>query len=189
MADIVPIQNIGEKDWIKKLTQFLEDYDVEVLPLTKIDLITETEQRLKWEMPNEMKEYFENFGGIDSSDFMYNLKHLDEFINLSESIFEFVNESFDENIVKDFIVFSESPGNDPLCINKKTGEIYLFSHDPIKYGKVYNNFNDFLLDEIISIKELMGDLEFENQDEKLKILKDLLCGENIDYEFRLIKLE
>jgi hypothetical protein len=185
----LPIKNIGENNWVKNLNCFLEYYDIEVFPLENVHLIKEIEQYLEWKIPDSIIEYYKYFGGIDDHDFMYNLKKINEFKNLSNSNWEFIKTEFEENIIKKFIVFSESPANEPLCINKKSGEIYIFSHDPLKYAKVYKNFNDYFIDEIINLKELMGDLEFTNKDEKFETLKELLSGEEIDYEIRLIKLE
>ena len=119
---------------------------------------------------------------------MYKLKKLNEFKKLENCDWEFIKMYFDEETVKDFILFAESPGNDPLCINIKYGEIYLFSHDPVKSAKVFNTFNDFLLNEIIGLQELMGDMKFDNEKEKSKALKALLPGNDIDYDFRFMKL-
>jgi hypothetical protein len=67
----------------------------------------------------------------------------------------------------EYIVFSTSPSNEPLCINKNTNEIFLFSHDPLKYEKVYNDFNDYLISEIISIQKLFGYIKFKNSEDNI----------------------
>jgi hypothetical protein len=185
----LPINKIGEKNWVNKLSDFLEKCDIEVMPLEDQKLIIETEEKLKWTFPYDIKEYYSNFGGIKSSDFMYNLKHLKDYILLSDSIWEFVLLNFDKEITDNYIVFSTSPSNEPLCINKNTNEIFLFSHDPLKYAKVYNDFNDYLISEIISIQELFGYIEFKNNEYKIKYTSNLLKGNNIDYKFRNMKIE
>jgi hypothetical protein len=73
---------------------------------------------------------------------------------LTDSIWEFVSIYFNKEITDEYIVFSLNPGTDPLCINKNTYEIYLFSHDPVGMSKVYNDFNDYLISEIADIQEL-----------------------------------
>lgn len=95
---------------------------------------------------------------------------------------------FPREAIEKYIVFAESPATDPLCIDKDNYEVVLFSHDPIKCGKVYNSFNDYLINEIISIQELLGEAEFD-EEEKKSYMTELLPGENIDFEFRHEKLE
>ena len=57
------------------------------------------------------------------------------------------------------------------------------------YSKVYNNFSDYVISEIVALQELCGELSFENKSEKQAVLMNLLNGDNIDYEFRNQKLE
>ena len=139
-------------------------------------------------MEQEMKDFYLYFGGTDNTDFMSNLYPLDNLIPLSESSWEFVLSEFPREVIDKYIVFAESPATDPLCIDKDNYEVVLFSHDPIKCGKVYNNFNDYLKNEIISTQELLGELEFD-EGEKKSYMTKLLPGENIDFEFRHEKLE
>lgn len=190
MKNIVnPIKQIGESEWVNKLATFLEEFDIEVLPLEDKKEISQTEKILGWSMPDDMKEYYLHFGGIESDDFLFNLKKLVEFTLLSAEEWKYVTESIEGVKFNEFIVFSESPGNDPLCIHKDTHEVYLFSHDPIMYSKVYNNFSDYVISEIVALQELCGELSFENKSEKQAVLMNLLNGDNIDYEFRNQKLE
>lgn len=184
-----PIKQIGESEWVNKLTTFLKEFDIEVLPLEDKKEISQTEKRLDWSMPNDMKEYYLHFGGTESDDFLFNLKELLEFTLLSDKEWKYVTESIDDVNFNDFIVFSESPGNDPLCIHKDTHEVYLFSHDPIMYSKVYNSFSDYVISEIVALQELCGELSFESKSEKQTVLMNLLNGNNINYEFRNQKLE
>ncbi|MGE8005403.1 hypothetical protein [Lysinibacillus sp. NPDC093216] len=93
---MVPIRQIGEDDWIENLTSFLEDYDVEVISLECEKIFQKTEQYLDWIIPSQTKDYFINFGGIESSDFMYNLKKIDEWEVFTNSIWEFVSLHFQQ---------------------------------------------------------------------------------------------
>ena len=121
MKNIVnPIKQIGESEWVNKLATFLEEFDVEVLPLEDKKEISQTEKILGWSMPDDMKEYYLHFGGIESDDFLFNLKKLVEFTLLSAEEWKYVTESIEGVKFNEFIVFSESPGNDPLCIHKVT---------------------------------------------------------------------
>ena len=76
MTPRMPINKIGEEDWIKKLTDFLAEYDVEVEDL---DFTS------KYQLPFDMELYYKNFGGIESSDYMYNLYSPDKFIEIENS--------------------------------------------------------------------------------------------------------
>jgi|GEM_PF-4740010 len=184
----IPISFIREENWVSKLSDFLIDHDVEVIPLVDRDIIDITSNRLDWEISLNIRDYYLNFGGIESSDFMYNLKSLSDFEYLKDSEWEFISLYFRKEEIDDFIVFSESPGNDPICIQKSTNEIFLFSHDPIKNAKVYNNFDDYVLNEIIEIQKLFAEIKFDSSAEELNYKMKVLGGENIDYQFRSIKL-
>lgn len=184
---ILPIRQIGEDNWIENLTCFLEDQDVEVISL-ETENFQKTEQYLDWIIPSQTKDYFLHFGGIESSDFMYNLKKMDEWEALTNSIWEFVSLYFQQDETDKYIVFAESPGNDPICFKRDTGEIYLFSHDPIKRAKVYKDFNDYLLNEIIEIQKLYAEVTFDSSKEEIEYKRNLLDGEGLDFDFRYLKL-
>ncbi len=184
---ILPIRQIGEDNWIENLTCFLEDQDVEVISL-ETENFQKTEQYLDWIIPSQTKDYFLHFGGIESSDFMYNLKKMDEWEPLTNSIWEFVSLYFQQDETDKYIVFAESPSNDPICFKRDTGEIYLFSHDPIKRAKVYKDFNDYLLNEIIEIQKLYAEVTFDSSKEEIEYKRNLLDGEGIDFDFRYLKL-
>ncbi|WP_338794229.1 SMI1/KNR4 family protein [Bernardetia sp. MNP-M8] len=176
---VLPIKTIGETNWTTKLTIFLEEYDVEVVGLESLSS--------KFELPKLMDMYFRNFGGIDSHDFMYNLYTPNKFIKLSESSWSFVKDKFSLKEMDEYIVFAESPSNDPICFHKTNNSIYLFSHDPIKKAKVFEDFNQYLLYEIIELQKLMGDIEW-SEEEEIEYKKENFRGKDIDYEFRYMKL-
>ncbi|WP_068985688.1 SMI1/KNR4 family protein [Lysinibacillus xylanilyticus] len=179
---ILPIRQIGEDNWIEKLSSFLEDHDVEVISLEREKIFQKTEYYLDWIIPSQIKDYFLNFGGIESSDFMYNLKKIDEWEVLTNSLW-FKQEETDE-----YIIFSESPSNDPICFKRDTGQVYLFSHDPIKRAKVYKDFNDYLLNEMIDIQKLYTEVTFDCSKEEIEYKANLLDGDGIDFNFRYLKL-
>lgn len=185
---ILPIKQIGEERWIENLTSFLEYHDVEVISLEDESVFQKVEQDLGWLIPSQTKEYFLHFGGIESSDFMYNLKNIDEWEVLTNSIWEFVSMNFQPEETDNYIVFSESPSNEPICFKRNTGEVYLFSHDPIKVVKVYKNFNDYLLNEIIDLQKLYVEVTFNNFEEEIKYKANLLDGDGIDFDFRYLKI-
>lgn len=184
----LPIKKIGEKDWVGKLTDFLEEYDIEPEPLEDKELIKETEERFCWKIPEDMKMFYLKFGATESDDFLYNLKPLEEFSELSDLEWEYVTEYLDKDWISNYIVFAESLSNDPIAINKETNEIYLFSHDPLIYAKIYNDFNDYILANLIDLQELLGDLEFNSEEDKLNFMSEMFSGDNIDYQFRNQKL-
>lgn len=95
---------------------------------------------------------------------------------------------FQQDETDKYIVFAESPSNDPICFKRDTGEIYLFSHDPIKRAKVYKDFNDYLLNEIIEIQKLYAEVTFDSSKEEIEYKRNLLDGEGIDFDFRYLKL-
>lgn len=175
----MPITTIGEPDWIEKLTAFLESYDVEVAGLDVLDT--------GFHLPEDVMEYYPNFGGIESSDFMYTLYKPQQLISLSLSQWSFVKENFADDETQRYIVFAESPGNDPLCFDTSDFSVWLFSHDPLKKAKVFEDFNQYLRYEIIELQKLMGDVDFEDVEEERTYYKKYLAGNNIDYDLREMK--
>lgn len=119
---------------------------------------------------------------------MYNLKKIDEWEVLTNSIWEFVSLNFQREETYEYIVFSESPSGDPICFKRDTREVYLFSHDPIKKAKVYKDFNDYLLNEIIDIQKLYVEVAFDSSEGEIEYKANLLDGEGIDFDFRYLKL-
>lgn len=176
---LIPILKIGENNWIEKLTEFLESYDIEATALNII--------QSEFELPKPVINYYQNFGGIESIDFMYNLYKPKDFISISNSDWSFVKENFAENELNNLVVFSESPANDPLCLHLENKSIYLFSHDPVTKSKVFENFDQYLRYEILEIQKLMGDIQFSGEQE-IAYHKEYLNGVNIDYNFRCMKL-
>ncbi|MGE8005402.1 hypothetical protein [Lysinibacillus sp. NPDC093216] len=64
----------------------------------------------------------------------------------------------------------------------------MFSHDPINGAKVYKDFNDYLLNEIIEIQKLYTEVTFDSSKEEIEYKANLLDGEGIDFDFRYLKL-
>ena len=185
---IFPMRQIGEDNWVENLSSFLEDHDVEMMFVEDETLFEKAERNLDWIIPSQTKDYFLHFGGIESSDFMYNLKKIDGWEVLTNSVWEFVSLNFQQEVTDGYIVFAESPGNDPLCFKKDTEEIYLFSHDPIRKAKVYKDFNDYVINEIIDIQELYEEVTFDSAAEEIAYKANVLDGESIDFDFRYLKL-
>nr|WP_121271777.1 SMI1/KNR4 family protein [Pedobacter schmidteae] len=175
----MPITSIGEPDWIEKLTTFLESYDVEVEGLEDFESA--------FELPEQVMEYYRHFGGIESSDFMYNLYKPEQLIGLSQSQWSFVKENFTDTQMQPYIVFSESPGNDPVCFDKHDFSIWLFSHDPLRKAKVFEDFNQYLQYEMIELQKLMGDVDFADDEEEMRYHQENLSGNDIDFDFRRMK--
>lgn len=186
---VIPFKKIGEKNWKENLISLLEKFEIDVEPLENKNLIHEVEKKFNCKFPKEMVDYYTYFGGIiDNPDFMYNLKPLQDFTSLSINNWDFATEQIKIEDRKNFIVFAESPSSDPICIKIGTNDIYLFSHDPRRYAKIFNNFSGYVISEIIALQELLGDVDFENEIDKQEFLNELLKGNDIDYEFRYMKL-
>jgi len=66
-------------------------------------------------------------------------------------------------------------------------EIYLFSHDPIGQFKIYESFEQLILDNIIAIQIEFDDIEL-TRDEEIQLKKKFVPGDNIDYEMRYLKI-
>jgi len=173
-----PIQSIGENNWISNLRGFLEGYDVETEGLSRLEC--------DFKIPKSMELYYHNFGGIESSDFMYGLYKPCEFQKLWNSDWSFIKDHFVQEYITDFLVFGLSPANDPLCVNIVDESIYLFTHDPIKQSKVFENFDQFLIYEIIEIQKLLDGAEM-TKDEEIEYHKHNLSGSDIDYVYRYSK--
>lgn len=180
----LPIKKIGEENWVEKLTEFLEYYDVSNIDG---DIISDN-LKDSLSMSDEIARYYESFGKIDSSDFMYNLKPIDEFVALKDSDWSFVKEKFGKEEISDFIVFSQSPGNDPVCYKKGDTKIYLFSHDPVNKAIIFNSFNDYLLFELVQLEKLMGDAGFDDKSEENNFYKEVLNDDGVDIDFRYMKM-
>lgn len=70
-----------------------------------------------------MWEYYLYFRGIQSSDFMSNLRKPSEWMCLANTNQSFVKLYFTLPGIRSIIIFSESQGNDPVCFDKGSGEI------------------------------------------------------------------
>ncbi|MCC8154014.1 MAG: SMI1/KNR4 family protein [Tannerellaceae bacterium] len=190
MEDLsLPIQKIGEKNWVDKLMAFLRKKNVDVKSLPDDTQIEKVKEKLGWTPPSEIIAYYRYFGAIEHPHFMPTLYALQDFTGLAGSGWEFIKKEFPADFTGQFVVFGTAPGGDPLCVSKETGEIYLFSHDPLLAEKVYNNFSDYLIGEIINFKEnTLGEMQLENGEEKQDFLARLLPGTNISYHLRHTKL-
>ncbi|WP_022822341.1 SMI1/KNR4 family protein [Hymenobacter norwichensis] len=181
----LPIQAIGENNWKEKLQQYLDSCDIETAEVDP-NSIEEKERELNIKLPKDMREFYVNFGRVDSSDFMYGLKSIEELKFLFAANITFISLNFKMYQINTMVYFADSPGNDPVCFDKDSHEIYLFSHDPIKKALVFSDFNQYLLFELMETEKLVGNGVDETVEQKLKI--KLLSGEGIDYEFRDMKL-
>ncbi len=181
----LPITHIGEPNWVSKLQSSLAQYDIPNQGET-IENIEQAEKTLEIELPKDIKEYCLHFGKTSTDDFMYNLKPVTEFKRLYATNWSFISLNFRMSEIDTMVVFSESPGNDPLCFDFRTGAIYLFSHDPIKKAKVFDNFSQYLVYELIEVEKLLGDPLDDSAMSQLE--EQYLAGKNIDYDFRRMKL-
>lgn len=181
----LPITRIGENDWKNKLGSYLKSRDIEFKGLPEEKIIKwENNQGIK--LPQDIYSYYLYFGSTDSSDFMYGLKKIDDLEFLFAANLTFVNLNFKMYQINTMVFFAESPANDPLCFDKDSGEIYLFSHDPVEKARVFSDFNQYLLYEIIETEKLVGDGIKKIREDELK--KEYLSGEGINYNFRNLKL-
>lgn len=180
-----PLTSIGEPDWEAKLRQHLQGYDIVCEGVTPPQLAA-CEARLGAPLPATMRAYYLAFGGTRSSDFMYGLLPLAEVEPLATAGFEFVSLYFTPEKVAGMVYFADSPGNDPLCFDQATDELYLYSHDPVRKGKVFTDFNQYLLFELIQLEALVG--EGLDEDAEQQLAESYLVGEGIDYAFRTQKL-
>lgn len=180
-----PINRIGEAKWVDKINSYLEKYDI---PFQGESILTieQTENALELQLPSQIREYYLHFGRTSTSDFMYNLKPITEFKRLFAANLSFISLNFRMSEIDTMIIFSESPGTDPLCFDFKTGAIYLFSHDPIKKAKVFTDFSQYLVYELIEAEKLLGDPIDDNAAKELE--EEYLKGNDIDYDFRTMKL-
>lgn len=181
---IPPITRIGEPDWVKKFQNYLERCDV-LCAGESVTVIQDAEKYLELQLPPAIREYYEHFGTTSESDFMYNLKPVSELRWLFATDWSFINSNFNMSEIDTMVVFGESPGNDPLCFDSKTGGIYLFSHDPIQKAKVFMDFSQYVVYEIFEIEQLVGDL---TDADIAALQRKYLSGADIDYDFRYIKL-
>lgn len=180
-----PLTSIGEPDWEAKLRQHLKRYDITCMGVTPTQLAA-CEATLEAALPASMRAYYLAFGGSQSSDFMYGLLPIWEVAPLATAGFEFVSLYFTPAEVAGMVWFADSPGNDPLCFDQGTSELYLFSHDPVRKAKVFTDFNQYLLFEIMQLEELLGD--GLDEEIKQKLAANYLVGDGIDYALRTQKL-
>jgi hypothetical protein len=180
-----PLASIGERAWEAKLRQHLERYDIACAGVPPQELAA-CEAALGAALPAPLRAYYQAFGGSQSPDFMYGLLPVAELAPLSTAGFEFVSLYFAPAEVAGMVWFADSPGNDPLCFDQGTGELYLFSHDPVRKAKVFADFNQYLLFELMQLEELLGDGLGEALAQQLAAQH--LLGEGIDYTFRAQKL-
>jgi hypothetical protein len=180
-----PLTSIGEPAWEEKLRQYLVGYDIACTGVAPQQLAT-CEATLGVALPATMRAYYLGFGGSQSSDFMYGLLPVAEIAPLATAGFEFVSLYFTAAEVARMVWFADSPSNDPLCFDSDTGALYLFSHDPVRKAKVFADFNQYLLFEIIQLENLLGDGLDEARVKQLAGI--YLLGNGIDYALRAQKL-
>ena len=180
-----PLTSIGEPGWEAKLRQHLETYEVAGAGATPPQ-VAACEARLGAPLPATMRAYYLAFGDSQSSDFMYGLLPIAEVQPLATAGYEFISLYFTPEEIDGLVWFAESPGNDPLCFDQATGALYLFSHDPVRKGKVFTDFNQYLLFELIQLEALLG--EGLDEDTERQLADRYLLGEGIDYAFRTQKL-
>jgi hypothetical protein len=180
-----PLTSIGEPAWEAKLRRYLENYDITCTGVTPQQLAT-CEATLGVALPATMRAYYLDFGGSQSSDFMYGLLPVEEIAPLATAGFEFISLYFTEAEVARMVWFAESPSNDPLCFDADTGALYLFSHDPVQKAKVFADFNQYLLFEIMQLEDLLGDGLDEAHAKQLTA--SYLLGDGLGYAVRAQKL-
>jgi hypothetical protein len=180
-----PLTTIGEPAWEAKLRHYLEGYDIVCTGTTPLQ-VAACEATLGAALPASLRAYYLAFGGSQNSDFMYGLLPVAELMPLATAGFEFVSLYFAPAEVAGMVWFADSPGNDPLCFDQTTGELYLFAHDPVQKAKVFTDFNQYLLFEIMQLEELLGDGIAEARQRQLA--DNHLRGEGIDYALRTQKL-
>jgi hypothetical protein len=181
----LPLTTIGEPAWEAKLRQYLEGYDLVCAGATP-QQVAACEATLGAALPASLRAYYLAFGGSQNSDFMYGLLPIAELKPLAAAGFEFISLYFTPAEVAGMVWFADSPGNDPLCFDQATGELYLFSHDPVQKAKIFTDFNQYLLFEIMQLEELLGDGIEEEQQRQLA--DKYLRGKDIDYVLRTQKL-
>ena len=180
-----PLTTIGEPAWEAKLRHYLEGYDIICTGATP-QQVAACEATLGAALPASLRAYYLAFGSSQNADFMYGLLPVTELKPLAAAGFEFVNLYFAPAEIAGMVWFADSPGNDPLCFDQATGELYLFSHDPVQKAKVFTDFNQYLLFEIMQLEELLGD--GINEGQKQQLAATYLVGGKIDYAFRTQKL-
>jgi len=181
----LPLVRIGEPAWEAKLRQHLAGYDIACAGVPPQELAA-YEATLGAALPAPLRAYYQAFGASQSPDFMYGLLPVVELAPLATAGFEFTSLYFAPAEVAGMVWFAESPGNDPLCFDQGTGELYLFSHDPVRKAKVFADFNQYLLFELMQLEELLGDGLGEEL--KQQLATQYLLGQGIDYAFRTQKL-
>ncbi|RFP63498.1 hypothetical protein D0N36_19120 [Hymenobacter lapidiphilus] len=181
----LPITNIGQDNWVEKVAQFLNSYAIEPVGISS-ESIRQREAALGVTLPTDIKEYYLHFGGTDSSDFMYGLQKINQIQVFSVTDDSFPCCSFEFHELKDLVAFALSPANDPLCFDKNSGEIFLLSHDPLIKAKVFHNFSQYLLHELIELEKLEGNGISEEEEKALT--DEYLAGQGIDYPIRYMKL-
>lgn len=180
-----PLTSIGEPNWEAKLRQHLAGYDIACEGATPQQLAA-CEASLGTALPAPMRAYYLAFGGSQNPDFMYGLLPLAQVQPLATAGYEFISLYFTPAEVAGLIWFAESPGTDPLCFAQDTGALYLFSHDPVQKAKVFTDFSQYLLFELMQLEALLG--EGLDEESEQQLADRYLIGEGIDYAFRTQKL-
>jgi hypothetical protein len=179
------LTSVGEPSWEAKLRQHLEGYNIACAGVTP-QQVAACEAKLGAALPADMCAYYLAFGDSQSSDFMYGLLPIAEVQPLATAGYEFISLYFTPGEIDGLVWFAESPGNDPLCFAQATGALYLFSHDPVRKAKVFTDFSQYLLFELIQLETLLGEGLDEKSEQQLA--DRYLAGEGIDYAFRTQKL-
>ena len=181
----LPITHIDQDNWAEYLAQHLGTYEIDYKGISP-EIILQQEAVLGVALPAEMRDYYLHFGATKSHDFMYGLQEIDQIHTFPPEAESFPSCSFAPSELAGMAAFALSPANEPLCFDKTSGAIFLLSHDPLTKGKVFTDFSQYLVYELIELEKLAGD--GISEDEEINLYTKYLAGEGIDYSLRRLKL-
>ena len=186
---IVPFEKIGDDNWTEKtriiISELAENWNDELKEPISIETISELENKLKSELPKNLKLFYLNFGiagiGEELQDFSEIGWIKDIWKDEPQYGPDFTEE--DKKHLPFLISFSDYLGNGNMfCYHNETKEIFYFDHDTQPYlTKLFDDVSDYIKGCLISCQAELFNQEVgqEKVEEWCEEILEKIFGEDI----------
>ncbi|MCD8401442.1 SMI1/KNR4 family protein [Tenacibaculum finnmarkense] len=186
---IIPFENIGDNNWSEKtqyiITELADNWNNKPKEPISDKQIQELEEKLKTELPIELKLFYKKFGIAGIGEQLQDFNEIGWIKDIWKDQLEYgpdftVN---DKTVLPFLVSFSDYLGNGNMfCFHSETKEIYYFDHDTKPYlTKLFNNASDYIKGCLISCQSDLFNQEIgqEKVEEWCEEILDKMFGEDI----------
>ncbi|MCD8455197.1 SMI1/KNR4 family protein [Tenacibaculum finnmarkense] len=186
---IIPFENIGDNNWSEKtqyiITELADNWNSKLKEPISDKQIRELEEKLKTELPTELKLFYKKFGIAGIGEQLQNFNEIGWIKDIWKDEPEYgpdftVN---DKTVLPFLVSFSDYLGNgNVFCFHSETKEIYYFDHDTKPYlTKLFDNVSDYIKGCLISCQSDLFNQEIgqEKVEEWCEEILDKMFGEDI----------